>query len=148
MKHLRLFIFFCFFGFDIQGQPVISSDALQGVWAQDSANFPDDIVKLRLHSDADTMRFYSCYEFLKDGTVKMSSHAPHGRLMCGNGIPSLKSGIWSFKNQELRISMNGNYLAAGTFDYDLLYKIVTLSKGELILKKFKTYKNSRCETCY
>jgi hypothetical protein len=146
----RIFLLFIFFlAVRLSAQTAITAQSLTGVWLIDSGAFPMDIVKLKAYEiDKDSSRSYSGYEFSKNGTVTIVTHAAAGQMaFCGNGSPYIKKGTWIYKNKFIRLAVTGGYFAAGTYSYDKAYKIVSFEKGLLVLKKAKTYKNKRCETC-
>jgi len=145
----RLFIICLFFiacsGF---AQLPVFAKSLLHVWVVDSGTFPDNVIKMKAYDAAtDSSRFYQSYEFLEKGEIEFRMHYTRGLLMCGNGTPYLKKGSWFFKNQYVRIKLSGGYFAAGTYRYDLLYKVEWASDDKLVLKKVNTYVNQRCESC-
>lgn len=127
----------------------LCSKALQSIWLIDSGAFPMDIVKLKLYnSSTDSSRNYQGYEFTKAQEVTTVRHTTGNVAYCGNGVPYINEGTWSYKRKYIRLKVKGGYYAEGTYAYDLKYKIIHFSNGELTLRIHKTYKNERCETCY
>jgi hypothetical protein len=122
-----------------QSLPVFSFH--EGIWIVDSAMFPADIVKLRVRTDADSIGPYFAYEFIKGGAVKMNYQFPPNRGVCGNGMPVLEKGNWSFTNQTLRIALSGYYVATSQFNFDLEYGVSFPAEGKMKLILTRTYKN-------
>lgn len=148
MRYKLFFVVFSLFCFRTIAQTAITSASLCGVWVIDSGAFPADIVKLKAYDAAkDSSRSFSGYELLKNGTIKIANHSAGKVAFCGNGSPYIKKGTWFYKKQYIRLKVTGGYFAEGTYSYDLVYKITSFSNGLLVLRKTKTYKNKRCETC-
>lgn len=100
MERLCLvFTFVLIFG--VSGaQSLASGLSIQGLWVVDSAMFPDNIVKLKAYKNSDTSSFYSAYEFLSNGSVRMSMHSPARRGVCGNCL-TFKRQTGTEKNKNL-----------------------------------------------
>ncbi len=133
---------------ELSAQP-LNSKALEGIWLIDSGAFPMDIVKLKLYnSSTDSSRSYQGYELAKSKEITIVRHTAGNMAYCGNGVPYITDGTWSYKRKCIRLKVKGGYYAEGTYAYDLMYKITHFSNGELTLRIHKTYKNERCESCY
>ena len=149
MRYKFLFVFVSLLCIRLSAQTAITSASLCGVWVIDSGAFPDNIVKLKAYEAAkDSSRSYSGYEFMKNGTIAIVNHAAHNLAFCGNGAPYIKKATWFYKKQYVRLKATGGYFAAGTYTYDLVYKIASFSNGLIVFRKTKTYKNKRCEACH
>lgn len=149
MKSAKLFLFlFSILTFRASAQTVFSAQTLQGVWLIDSGAFPGNIVKLKAYeASKDSLRNYSGYELVSSGDVKIVQHSVGNLKFCGNGSPYIKTGKWTYKKKHLRLIISGGYFAAGTYSYNISYKITSFENGLLILRKARTYKNKRCESC-
>ena len=127
----------------------IDKKQLTKVWLLDSATFPSNVIKFRaLNLSKDTLAPYNSYELQENSSINFKYYIPRGLGVCGNGIPYVKESKWVLKGKNLTIYMKGGYMAAGTYEYYIVYTIQKLSDTTLILKKKKVYKNKRCETCF
>ena len=133
----------------LKSQTKLSAKELTRIWLMDSGLFPQDAVKMKAYEEArDSALTYSGYNFAENGEITLVSHNAGKFKFCGNGTPYVKKGTWFYKKGYVRITIDGGYFAAGTYQYDLVYRVASLNNGSLVLKKTKTYKNKRCEHCF
>ncbi len=145
-----LVILICVISLNVLAQkPVaINKKELEKTWVIDSGAFPMNTVKLRAFAEKDTAGMYTGYAFADSSKIIYIFHVPYGVGVCGNGMNMVKKSKWTLKGNTLRIYFKGGYFGAGTYEYDILYTIVQITDNNLILKKKKTYKDYKCETCF
>ena len=127
----------------------LNQSRLMKVWVMEDGNFPHDVIKFRSYDpQKDSIDFYTSYEFNTGGVINYNFHVPRGKGVCGNGLQYLSVTKWTAKGNTVRVYLKGGYFVAGTFEYDIVYRIEKISDNQLILKRKKTYKNKMCYTCF
>ena len=129
----------------LQSEP----SSLQGTWLILRGSFPDSIVELRrLVLPLDSTKMITCYRFSNQGELTLFTYAPPLQKLCANGLPYVNKGeiIQKHHQRQLRVKIQGGYFMAGTFDYDIVYKLIQ-EPDHLVLVRNKFFKNERCFTC-
>ena len=123
--------------------------SLQGTWLILRGSFPDSIVELRrLVLPLDSTKMITCYRLSNQGELTLFTYAPPFQKLCANGLPYINKGeiIPKHHQRQLRVKIQGGYFMAGTFDYDIAYKLIQ-EPDHLVLVRTNFYRNKRCFTC-